>query len=324
MSEQLTPDQEARVPVIRDKWQNIGFSFGPTDRKKAESYVDSIYRAANLEPPKQIYWAKSPLTGSIIAATLYAKEGQLSTRTKNLVLKNCEEKTGENLDAFIPKKHHTVFQGLIRDLLSHCGYGTHDACWLCLYDYHMPYKPELEVMQPLIDFSQEVGWWWAFDEAIVISDRPQYLCYDDEYRLHHDSRAAISYSDGFGLYLWHGVEVPKYIITNPEQITPQGVLKEGNQELRRIMLERFGWDKLLDYLGAETVHEDEFGKLVKTTKLGTYLDGEDPEARYVLVKDSSTDRRYALRTRPDAQTAHEGIAATFGMDTKQYRPVAEA
>lgn len=142
--------------------------------------------------------------------------------------------------------------------------------------------------------------------------------------LHHESRMAIEYPDGFGVYSWHGVRIPQEIILHPERITTESVLKEENQEVRRVMLERYGWDRLLDNLKAERVNSDDTGVLVSTKKMNKYLEGEDQEARFVLVVDSSTSRRYALRVPPSIQTARQGVAWTFDQEEDEYMPLKEA
>ena len=57
----LTPEQEALLPIYRDKWLSIGLSTARGDRRKAKRAINKLYRQANLTPPKQIIWVDSPL-----------------------------------------------------------------------------------------------------------------------------------------------------------------------------------------------------------------------------------------------------------------------
>jgi hypothetical protein len=134
---------------------------------------------------------------------------------------------------------------------------------------------------------------------------------------------ALEYSDGFGIYSWHGIMVSEQIIMKPETITLDQVVKENNQEIRRIMLDRYGWDRVLCDLHACVEHEDNTGKLISTYRLGEYLAGEDEIAKFVLVVDPSTNRKYSLRVPPETKTAKEGVAWTFWQKEDEYNPIKE-
>ena len=55
------------------------------------------------------------------------------------------------------------------------------------------------------------------------------------------------------------------------------------------------------------------------------LSSDDPErvARFVQVKDPSTDRIYHLRVPPSITQADRGVAWTFGLDVNDYQPIEE-
>ena len=171
------------------------------------------------------------------------------------------------------------------------------------------------------------GWWRPFENVVILTERPLEIRRDEEHRLHCEDGPAVAYKDGFNLYAWHGVRVNKNTIMHPEDITTDQILKEENQEIRRVMLERYGWVKVLDELGAKIVHQDGYGILYETTRLRDFLVGDDPTAKFVRVVDPSTNREYALRVPPTINTAKEAVAWTFGFEGKesdQYNPEQEA
>ena len=51
----LTPDQEALIPVYREKWRQIELSTQPIDRKKAASAVKAIYAALDKGEPEIVF-----------------------------------------------------------------------------------------------------------------------------------------------------------------------------------------------------------------------------------------------------------------------------
>jgi hypothetical protein len=113
------------------------------------------------------------------------------------------------------------------------------------------------------------------------------------------------------------LRVSKWIIETPEQITVEKIHAETNQEQRRVMLERIGWDRYLREANAKEIAIDEFGILLEVPGLG---DGDDI-ARFVRVKDASTAREFTLRVPPTTKTAKEGVAGTFEVEEKDYQPI---
>ena len=85
MLEKLTPEQEARLPEIRDEWLNIGLSCEPTDREAAEAGVRLAYERAGLEPPKIVIWLDNPLHGAIGAAMLAQVGDQVQDQVQDQV-----------------------------------------------------------------------------------------------------------------------------------------------------------------------------------------------------------------------------------------------
>jgi hypothetical protein len=105
-------------------------------------------------------------------------------------------------------------------------------------------------------------------------------------------------------------------------VPARDVLAEPDVEVRRIMIDRVGPERLVRDGGARRVAEDETGILWR-------LDlAEDEPLVCVEVTDASAGpgnafRRYVLRVPPDVRTAREAVAWTFGVDTGEYRPAIE-
>ena len=55
----LTPEQEALIPVYRDKWRQIALSTERIDRAKAESAIKAAY-IANGKPEPEVEFFSSP------------------------------------------------------------------------------------------------------------------------------------------------------------------------------------------------------------------------------------------------------------------------
>ena len=93
--------------------------------------------------------------------------------------------------------------------------------------------------------AKNAGWWWAFRDFAIVTDRPAELHRDPLGRLHCATGPAIRYRDGWGFWAWHGRRVPRWVIEHPA-IT--AIAKERNVEIRRCAIESMGWEKFTGYL----------------------------------------------------------------------------
>jgi hypothetical protein len=75
---------------------------------------------------------------------------------------------------------------------------------------------KFEINQALV---KSCGWTWWHENILVISDRPSQINRDEQGRLHAENKPSIAYRDGWELYHWHGVVVPKEWITNKSSLT---------------------------------------------------------------------------------------------------------
>jgi hypothetical protein len=87
---------------------------------------------------------------------------------------------------------------------------------------------------------QSCGWWWAFENAVILVDRPAAMVRDELGRAHNGSGAAISFRDGWGVYAWHGALVDKALLLEPENADPKQIKKIADPAFRKFVLDRFG------------------------------------------------------------------------------------
>jgi hypothetical protein len=179
---------------------------------------------------------------------------------------------------------------------------------------------DLQRIRGLIRLGKMVGWWWPFDSVVVVTRKPNELHLDAEGRLHCENGIAVSYRDGWGLHAWHGIRVPAKVIENPDSITANDITGEANVEIRRAMLERVGYDRLLG--SAVTRCFSKYGRLLEVP-----LDNE--ENIVLLEVENSTPepdgsiKKYLLRVPPGTQTPKEAVAWTFDMGKNEYFPSQE-
>ncbi|MGH2613095.1 MAG: DUF6745 domain-containing protein, partial [Rhabdochlamydiaceae bacterium] len=174
---------------------------------------------------------------------------------------------------------------------------------------------------------ESVNYIWPNSDFVIVCARPVYIDRDKQGRLHSESRLAMQYPDGFGLYMYHGIRVPEKWILHPEKLTKDDWSNESNLEKRRIIQELMG-DKFPKKIGAKLIAKPSKEFKEKHNLLGLYEVElpDDPEqiARYIKVRDHSSKREYYLRIKPSISDADEGLAFTFGLTKEQYAPIQEA
>lgn len=166
-----------------------------------------------------------------------------------------------------------------------------------------------------------------FAHRVMVCERPVEIHFDDQKRLHNENAMAVRFKDGTGVYAYHGVRIPAYIIEKPETITVVHIHKEVNQEVRRVMLEKYGLERYLRNSKAELIHTDKYGKLYKKqlkTKNRIWIE----TIAIVLVENSTkepdgTRKKYFLRVPPQMRTAKQAVAWTFGLKASEYQPLQE-
>ncbi|QLH27336.1 DUF6745 domain-containing protein [Streptomyces sp. Rer75] len=170
--------------------------------------------------------------------------------------------------------------------------------------------------------ARAAGWWWPYEKAVVIAERPAELHRDEAGRLDRGDGPALAFPDGFALYAWRGMPVPAEFLDQLGELTPDRIRAEENAELRRVMLEHYGYDRYLDESGAQPVHRDETGVLWRID-----LVDDEPVVMVEVVNSTpepdGTHRTYWLRVPPRTRTAREGVAWTFGLEAETYVPERE-
>jgi len=132
------------------------------------------------------------------------------------------------------------------------------------------------------------------------------------------------------------VRVSQQVIEAPDTLTVEQIREEPNEEVRRIMLERFGTERYLRESNAEQVHRDEWGTLYRVRF-------DDDEDLYMVEVVNSTPepdgsyRDYFLRVHPQLRpmlagggygspqkfTARNAVASTFGLRGEEYAPAVQ-
>lgn len=274
--DKLTDDQIARMDEYRDEGLRVGLSTDRVNFERARDALIGMYKNVDLEPPATILFANGPQEA-------YDKFKEL--------------RPNENYSSFI----------------DNCMFGNHESYWLYFYKYFNDVVGiDLPKLHALVKYAEEASWCYMDSDLAIIMDRPEIIKMDEQNRAHCDHGPAIRYLDGFEVYVWHGVRVPKNWIVD-STLTAQEALKHPNLELRRAACEILGWVNVIKELKSKVIDEDD------DPEIGTLLEVNLPDIgkeRFLQVK-CGTGRTFMLAVPPTVKTALEANAWTFDIDPKE-------
>lgn len=137
---------------------------------------------------------------------------------------------------------------------------------------------------------------------------------DERNRLHQDLSPALVWPDGSKKWYLHGVRVSQKIAETPaEKLDSQLLLEVRNVEVRREIINKIGWGRILQKLGAKKL--DSWREYVLY-----YIEDIDVEPAHILkMSCPSSDAYYTLRVPPDIKRARQAIRwANNNVDSKDF------
>ena len=135
-----------------------------------------------------------------------------------------------------------------------------------------------------------------FQNICIVAAPPIFCGWSDNGEIHAEDRAAVEYADGFKIWAIEGYLVPESLVMRPELQTIDEINNEENEEIKRIRINRYGWDRYLTKSNAEVLDfwTSPNGYLESLMKCGDY--------KILCTYDPSTGRPYSLEVDPSIDT----------------------
>jgi hypothetical protein len=151
---------------------------------------------------------------------------------------------------------------------------------------------------------------------VFLSERPTFLARDAEGNLHCETGPAVSFSDGWKMYFWHGTSIPEEWIEEKDKIDPSLALTWREIEQRRCLAEILGWERVIGQLGPKVINTDE------DPQIGELIEVDLPDAgpsRFLRVV-CGTGRNFVLPVPLEMESALEANAWTYSLDEVSFAP----
>jgi hypothetical protein len=209
-------------------------------------------------------------------------------------------------------------RALVRDSVGDSGYGQHDANWLGFYDYFLRVcnlTDQTKLLHGLWQIAESAGWYLPHEHICWIAERHQRVCRNGRGQLHSHDGMAVEYPDGWGVWAWNGVRVNEQIILKADTLTTQQIAEESNAQVRQVMVERIGIERVCQMFKAKVLDER-----------GTYqllaLDLGDGRIRpYLKMLNPSIDVWHVEGVAPNITTVQHALNFRNGLTQQQIDDV---
>ena len=280
--EKLTQKQEELIELHKEKWINK-LNTLKFDEKKAIEGINWLYSISKLSEPKIIF-CESPIECQRVANEL-----------------NNTENNFYNFSTY----------GNIGD------YG-----WVSFYSYFKKIGVlDFELFDNFVNLLESgIYDMIQFDTTCIVSKLPISIIKNIEGNLHSENSPAIKWNDGFSLYFWNGICVPKNWIMDKNSVTKDVIVNEKNAEKRRCLQEILGTKRFTDLLEVEVIDTDIDQKgypmnLYRTKEIDDVI---NDYIYYLNVICPSTEREYYICV-PKASNVWEAKAWTFKNEKIELR-----
>jgi hypothetical protein len=338
----LTPEQEALIPVYREKWRAIALATDPIDNQTLSQAVTSSYVAIGKAEPEVLIFDSPPqalnainnqdlhlwfhlvkelnqaLASQLDKQLSLALWGQLRIKLEGQLRINLAGVLTEQLEIILLKTRQTrkswdKFNCCTtpKFLIPVCS--RLDFCISvlnCAYD-----EQKWLALQSLVKYG---GWVFPFEKTCVFCNLPIKISLDNQKRLHAEAEPAVYFADGSGLYAYHGVVLPdEYGKIHPHQWQSQWLINEDNAEIRRLLIQEIGYDRICQELQATELDKYQGYTLVK---IDGFIDNIDQQPIYLLkMICPSTGFIHALRVPPNISSARIAIRwVNWGIDPEKF------
>jgi hypothetical protein len=251
---------------------------------------------------------------------LLHEPGEIPLQDLSLSAQLCAQDYVDSLDLDVEAGEHIDSLGRVVNWW----WGAWSSVWLPVEEFALQY-PDCQAPE----FAANLAIWCrlarsatAFSfcrEICFVCDRPTEIHFDDAGRLHGENGPAIAFSDGFELYAWNGVTIPKHVVETPEENMVAAIQGEPNAEVRRVMIERYGAGRFIAKASAQIIDSNRLGTLYRCP-----MNDDEPLVMIKLVNRTAEQdgsfKEYFLRVPPEIITARAAVAWTFGMNADEYDP----
>lgn len=239
--------EERQIAEVVEDWTKVLLETAPMVREAAGRAVLALYESAGLKRPMDARLSAEREAGPEIVfceglQDYYRKAAEFAEKIKG---------TDAAAAGFTKREAKTALST-----------PWSDGNWLAADDYYCKYVAKAEEADKphpirfLKEFARNAFALATFEKVAFVIERPCKIVYRDQASVlqwHNTDGAVLEWPDGEKIYAIEGFFVDEQLVMWPETQTMEQIHKERNLELRRIRIERYGWEKYLAVSKAKVI-----------------------------------------------------------------------
>jgi uncharacterized protein DUF6745 len=354
----LSERQRAELAVYGARWNALRQSTSPPDEAAVRDSIDKAYAAAGLGPPREIAWEDGPadlavawsrrrhMAGDSVHAVVVdavRRKAELAV-DRAIALSVRMALTGEPGLARLPAYCASVDEALLRlgeralpilpirflDFFSRrrnratfagSGFSLQSAAWLGALQYLHDVCGLVRQTGPaagLWELAKHACWMLPHEQICWLIRRPTLIRCDASGRLHAADGPALRFGSDGTVYAWKGIIVPGRLIDRPDLIDIRAIDAAHDPQIRRCMIDIMTPQKFIEQGGAHRIMEDDTGVLWR--QRWRWEAWAAVEVVNGTPEPDGTNKHYFLQVPPTVRTPREGVAWTYGLSERQYKP----
>ena len=355
----LSQAQRAELAVYGARWETLRRATAPPDHAGATVCVHKAYAAAGLRPPRDIVWEQSPaelaagwakrraVAGDNVRALVVdvvrrkaelavdraialnvrmALAGEPGLARAPAFCTSVDEavlRLGERALPILRVRFADFFRGRRARLsFAASSFSLVTAPWLGALEYLHDVcglRRHTEGLAGLWEIARHASWMVPHEEVCWLLERPQLLRHDAGARLHAADGPALRYGEACKVYAWKGILVPAWLIEQPERIDVSSIEAASDPQIRRCMIDIMTPKRFVEEGGAYCVAQDDAGILWR--QRWRWEAWAAVEVVNGTPEPDGSHKRYFLQVPATVRTPREGVAWTYGLSERHYRPV---
>ena len=291
----ITDEERPRLEIHAKRWIDVAYQTGRTNRQKLVKAIEGLYRVAKLKKPaveivpspkamvEGFATNVAPLTATFkvtIGATDIATRNATNAATDAVIRRDIPD--GNVYAATNAATYTATYAGTFNathittsDITVWQRRYQGGNMWAAGVYYLTAFRdvfglrlPEYEQFRYWEEAALYGGFRLTLPERCIVSDFPDILRVDPQWRPHCGDGPSHRWSDGWELWHLDGIQVDEQLVLRPKTQTLQQIDGEHNEDLKTLRISRFGWPEYLAASGAQLV--DERQNFVEGTREALY------------------------------------------------------